>query len=231
MRHTCAAAVILGVLLLAGTGAAQTSDLPPGEANVIDVDWLERDEGTTFWVTLYKDTEGREGEADWWQLEQLDGTVIARYDIASQPSPQFTTNDTFTVPEGVRYIVVRGHDSFYLYGGRAIVVDLGGGGTAQYDQGADEDDLSSPSSGSSDGEDPGGGGGVGGNGTDDDPLVPTDPEQFDETQENDTDGQLANETWTPPFDGERVPLLPVAAVGRVVVVAGIVAWWRRRDRS
>lgn len=227
--------LLAGVLLLAGAAAAQQGDLDPEEANVIDVDWLEQENDTMFWVTLYKDTEGYAGAADWWQLEQLDGTSIGRHTIASQPTPQFTTNETFTVPDGVRYIVVRGHDSQYGYGGRAIVVDLGGGGTQQYDQGSDGDDLSASDGSGGTGEDGtggGGGGGIGGGNDTDGGLVPRDPEQFDREQENDTEQGPGDGVPSGIDDetGPRVPAWVIALLG-VLAAAGAVLAWRLRDHS
>jgi hypothetical protein len=106
------------------------------EANVVDVAFEEQDETYTFDVTLHHDDDGEEGYANWWQIEDLDGTRLGRRDLSHAHSQQpFTRSETVEIPAEVTCVVVRGHDQTHEYGGRAVVIDLDSGASRAVEQG------------------------------------------------------------------------------------------------
>ena len=119
------------------------TDLDLREANVTDVE-IERSDGSyRFSVTLYHDDDGEEGYADWWQVESLDGDQLGRRDLAHPHSTDpFTRSETVEVPDDIDCVVVRGHDQTHEYGGRAMLVTLGGSATRGMEQGPDPDSFS-----------------------------------------------------------------------------------------
>jgi len=122
-----------------GSRTATGGGLDRREANVVGVDFRATDGAYDVAVTLDHDDEGEEGYANWWQVERLDGTLLARRDLAHPHARQpFTRSRTVDVPEGVTCLVVRGHDQTHGYGGRAMLVDPETGATAAIDQGSEK---------------------------------------------------------------------------------------------
>lgn len=116
---------------------ASIDDLDLREANVVEVS-LDEENGTyTFDVTLYHDDDGEDGYANWWQLEQLDGTRLGRRELSHAHSEQpFTRSETIEIPEDVTCVVVRGHDQTHGYGGVAALFDLESKARRLFDQGS-----------------------------------------------------------------------------------------------
>jgi hypothetical protein len=116
--------------------ASGDTDLDLREANVVDVAFEGSGGSYRFDVTLYHDDDGESGYADWWQVETLDGEQLGRRTLLhAHSTAPFTRSETVSVPEGVRYVVVRGHDQTHGYGGQATVVDLETGATEPVRQG------------------------------------------------------------------------------------------------
>lgn len=110
--------------LLIGTSAHAFA----GEADVIDV--KVRGSGTEFRfsVTVKHADTGWDHYADGWEVVGEDGTIYGKRilhhpHVEEQP---FTRNGNATVPEGVKTVIVRAHDSVDGYGGKEIKVDLPG---------------------------------------------------------------------------------------------------------
>ena len=115
-----------------------SSELDLSEANVVGVEFEERDGAQQFDVTLHHDDDGEDGYANWWQVERLDGTRLGRRDLSHPHSEQpFTRSATISVPESVDCVVVRGHDQTHGYGGQAMVVTPDSGATRAVSQGSD----------------------------------------------------------------------------------------------
>jgi len=115
---------ILSALLLLGTSIS----VQAGEADVIDV--RVRGEGTEFRfsVTVEHADTGWDHYADAWEVVGEDGTVygkrvLAHPHVDEQP---FTRSGNATIPEGVKTVIVRAHDSVDGYGGKEIKVDVPG---------------------------------------------------------------------------------------------------------
>jgi hypothetical protein len=118
------------------TAGQQSQELDLREANVVGVELTAQETSYTFDVTLHHDDDGEEGYADWWQVEQLDGTQLGRRELTHPHSQQpFTRSETIEVPSEVSCVVVRGHDQTHGYGGQAMIVTLDSGPTRAVDQG------------------------------------------------------------------------------------------------
>ena len=124
-------------------GDTVTGDLDLREANVVGVAFRTDDGEYEFDVTLHHDDDGEDGYADWWQVERLDGTRLARRDLAHPHSSEpFTRSTRVSVPEDVSCVVVRGHDQTHGYGGIAMVVNLDSGRIRESRQGAEKESFS-----------------------------------------------------------------------------------------
>jgi hypothetical protein len=116
-------------------GAAQ---LDLREANVVGVEFEQRDGSYRFDVTLHHDDDGEDGYADWWQVERRDGSRLGRRDLLHAHSRQpFTRLETIDVPDDAGCVVVRGHDQTHGYGGVAMLVALDSGAKRAVEQGPD----------------------------------------------------------------------------------------------
>lgn len=116
-----------------------TAELDLREANVVDVTFERQNGSYTFDVTLHHDDNGEDGYANWWQVEQRDGTRLGRRELLHAHSQQpFTRSETIEVPDEVTCLVVRGHDQTHEYGGLAAVVDLTATKTRLIDQGREK---------------------------------------------------------------------------------------------
>ena len=110
-------------------GDGSDAELDLREANVVSVNVDDSDGATEFIVELHHDDAGEAGYADWWQVEQLDGTQLGRRDLrhAHENEQPFERRETIDIPDGVNCVVVRGHDQTHGYGGQLIVVNLQSG--------------------------------------------------------------------------------------------------------
>ncbi len=113
------------------------------EANVVGVEFEPSGGSARFSVTLYHDDDGESGYADWWQVETLDGEQLGRRTLLhAHSTAPFTRSETVSLSEGIRYVVVRGHDQTHGYGGQAMVVDLDTGATEAVRQGTEPRNFS-----------------------------------------------------------------------------------------
>jgi len=123
---------------------AQDESLDLREANVIGAEFEKQNANIyNFDVTLYHDDDGEEGYADWWQVETLDGELLGRRDLTHAHGTQpFTRSHRITIPEGVLFVVIRGHDQTHGYGGQALVVNLETGAMEKVQQGSEPNNFS-----------------------------------------------------------------------------------------
>jgi len=122
--------------------ATADGDLDLREANVTAVS-LDCDGGECrFDVTLYHDDDGEEGYANWWQVETRDGGRLGRRDLLhAHGTRAFTRSAMVPIPDGVREVVVRGHDRTHGYGGQAMIVNVETDETTAVRQGSDPDSF------------------------------------------------------------------------------------------
>jgi len=97
------------------------------EADVIDVKAQCRDE-CVFYVTVAHHDEGWDHFANKWEVLTPAGDVIATRKllhphVGEQPFTRSLSN--IKIPEGVKKVVVRAHDSVHGYGGKTLEVDVG----------------------------------------------------------------------------------------------------------
>jgi hypothetical protein len=120
-------------------GDPSTDELDLREANVVDVAFESEGGMYTFDVTLHHDDDGEDGYANWWQVEQVDGTRLGRRDLAHAHSQQpFTRSETVEIPDDVSCVVVRGHDQTHEYGGVTAVIALDSGELQLIEQGSEK---------------------------------------------------------------------------------------------
>lgn len=120
-------AAVLGVILLS-LAALGTGIDDPYEANVIGVDYEQYGQEYAFWVTISDEDDGsNQSYPVWWTVETGEGDVIANHSI-QQPvnGIRVESEGTYTVPDDVRYLTVRGYDNVYGYGGESVEIDLEG---------------------------------------------------------------------------------------------------------
>jgi len=149
-RNLIAPLARIGLPLLAAMlcQAATAADLDLREANVTGVDAARAGADWRFSVTLFHDDDGEPGYANWWQVESLDGHRLGRRDLLHpHGTRRFTRSAVIHIPEGTRYVVVRGHDQSHGYGGQAAVVALPAASVELVRQGPDRRDLGSHADG------------------------------------------------------------------------------------
>ena len=109
------------------------------EANVVGVEFEKQDGTYDFEVALHHDDDGEDGYANWWQVEQPDGTQLGRRELRHPHSQQpFTRSETIEIRDSVDCVVVRGHDQTHEYGGVAATVNLASGAVRTIDQGSEK---------------------------------------------------------------------------------------------
>jgi hypothetical protein len=103
-------------------------DLYAGEADVLKVDVKKHKKNTyRFSVTvLHKDT-GWKHYADKWDISGEDGTIFGTRILHhphedEQPFTRSLSN--VVIPESVKTVIVRAHDSVHKYGGKVMKVEL-----------------------------------------------------------------------------------------------------------
>ena len=121
-RFVRALGIGLGCALLTA-GAAMG-----GQADVLDVK-IQREAGGSyhFEVTVRHADEGWEHYADRWEILAPDGSVLATRPLRHpHVDEQPVTRDLsgVRVPESIRRVTVRAHDSRHGFGGRQVAVDL-----------------------------------------------------------------------------------------------------------
>jgi hypothetical protein len=79
-----------------------------------------------FDVTLVHDDDGEAPQyADWWQVEDLSGTVLGTRNLTHAHSTQpFIRSATVDVPLSVGVVIIRGHDMLHGFGGQVIQLNL-----------------------------------------------------------------------------------------------------------
>jgi len=120
-----------------------SAELDLQEANVVSVEATAQQGSYEFTVGLRHDDAGEDGYADWWQIEQRDGTRLGRRDLLhSHPDEQpFERSETIDVPSDVDCVVVRGHDQTHGYGGQSVIFTLESGASRRVDQGSDPESF------------------------------------------------------------------------------------------
>ncbi|MDG5778441.1 hypothetical protein VB773_02525 [Haloarculaceae archaeon H-GB2-1] len=108
------------------------------EANVTGVEVERTDSAVRFDVTLYHDDDGEDGYANYWVVEDLDGSLLGTRKLThAHGTREFTRSKTISIPDDVTCVVVRGHDQTHQYGGQAMTVNLETGETRGVQQGTE----------------------------------------------------------------------------------------------
>ncbi len=111
--------IIYSLLLLSTAAAAN-------EADVINVKTKCYDE-CTFFVTLEHQDKGWDHYANRWEVLTLDGEVIATRTLLHphvNEQPFMRSLSHVKIPQGVKKVMLRAHDSVHGYGGKTLTVRI-----------------------------------------------------------------------------------------------------------
>ncbi len=99
-----------------------------GEADVTAVDVTRTGERTfQFHVTVSHSDEGWKHYADRWEIVAPDGSILGTrtlYHPHDDEQPFTRSLPGVRIPEGIRKVTIRAHDSVHEYGGKTTVVVL-----------------------------------------------------------------------------------------------------------
>lgn len=101
-----------------------------GEADVVDVKFDRNGATFTFHVTVAHGDTGWDHYADRWEVVGPDGTVLATRVLAHphvNEQPFTRSQSGIEIPQGIRSVTVRAHDSVDGYGGNEMIVELSDG--------------------------------------------------------------------------------------------------------
>ncbi|MBE9534085.1 MAG: hypothetical protein IMF03_03725 [Proteobacteria bacterium] len=99
-----------------------------GEADVLQVKVKRTGDNVYYFdVTVTHKDEGWDHYADKWDVVAPDGTILGTrtlYHPHVQEQPFTRSLSGVRIPEGVRRVTIRAHDSVHGYGGKVMTVDL-----------------------------------------------------------------------------------------------------------
>ena len=116
------------LLLLALSLFLFNSLLSAGEADVIKVDVKKDDKNSyNFSVTLSHEDAGCKHFANKWDIVTAEGIVLGTRTlyhphVKEQPFTRYLSG--IEIPDQIRTVFIRAHDSVHQYGGKTISVDL-----------------------------------------------------------------------------------------------------------
>jgi len=99
-----------------------------GEADVVHVQVIKTDESTyRFDVALRHADTGWDHYADKWEILTLDETVLGTRKLLhphvnEQPFTRSLSN--VRIPNDIKRVLVRAHDSVHAYGGQVLTIDI-----------------------------------------------------------------------------------------------------------
>ena len=99
-----------------------------GEADVVDVKAKQKNNGSySFKVSVQHEDEGWDHYANRWEVLSEDGTIIATR-VLHHPhvneQPFTRSMSGIEIPEDLKFVLVRAHDSQHEYGGKVFKVEL-----------------------------------------------------------------------------------------------------------
>lgn len=113
---------LLGILLTLAIPALA------GEVDVVDVEHkAQGDHSYRFDVTLKHADTGWDHYANRWEVLAPDGTILATRVLAHphvNEQPFTRSLSGVKIPQEVKQVEIRGHDSVHAYGGRTITVKI-----------------------------------------------------------------------------------------------------------
>ena len=99
-----------------------------GEADVTNVEVVKLGDGTyRFDVTVVHSDDGWDHYADKWDVVGPDNTVLGTrtlYHPHVEEQPFTRSLSGVEIPEGIKKVTIRAHDSLHEYGGKTITVIL-----------------------------------------------------------------------------------------------------------
>jgi hypothetical protein len=104
-----------------------TSILMAGEADVLNVSVQRSGDSYRFDVTVLHQDAGWKHYADKWDVVSDNGTVLATrvlYHPHVNEQPFTRSLSGVEIPEGVKSVTIRAHDSMHEYGGNTVAVEI-----------------------------------------------------------------------------------------------------------
>lgn len=124
MRRFSLSMALVSALALAGAAHA-------GEADVVDVKASQSSDGTwRFDVSVLHEDAGWDHYADKWAVFAPDGTMLGERILAhphDNEQPFTRSQSGIVIPDSVKKVFVRAHDSVHEWGGEEMVVEVNGG--------------------------------------------------------------------------------------------------------
>ena len=99
-----------------------------GEADVVHVQVIKTDESTyRFDVALRHADTGWDHYADKWEIVSPDGTILGTRKLLHphvNEQPFTRSLSGVNIPNNIRQVSIRAHDSVHAYGGRVVTLDI-----------------------------------------------------------------------------------------------------------
>lgn len=116
----------LSALAIAGAGSAIA-----GEADVVDVKATQASDGTwRFDVAVLHADDGWDHFANKWTVFAPDGTMLGERILAhphDNEQPFTRSQSGIVIPDSIKQVIVRAHDSVHEWGGKEMTVEVNGG--------------------------------------------------------------------------------------------------------
>lgn len=126
MKKTKLALVLASAFALAGTGVAYS-----GEADVVDVKATQSSDGSwRFDVAVLHADAGWDHYANKWAVFAPDGTMLGERVLAhphDNEQPFTRSQSGIVIPEDIKQVFVRAHDSVHEWGGKEMTIEVNGG--------------------------------------------------------------------------------------------------------
>lgn len=115
------------LLLLSALTSMNAATVSAGEADVVNVVVSNNGNSYRFDVTVMHQDAGWDHYADKWDVVGEDGTVFGTrvlYHPHVNEQPFTRSLSGVKIPEAVKAVTIRAHDSVHAYGGRTMTVEL-----------------------------------------------------------------------------------------------------------
>ena len=126
MKKTKLPVIVASVLAFAGTGIVYA-----GEADVVDVKATQSSDGSwRFDVAVLHADAGWDHYADKWAVFAPDGTMLGERVLAhphDNEQPFTRSQSGIIIPEDIKQVIVRAHDSVHEWGGKEMTIEVNGG--------------------------------------------------------------------------------------------------------
>ena len=118
--------LLASMLAFASTGIAHA-----GEADIVDVKATQSSDGSwRFDVAVLHADAGWDHYADKWAVFAPDGTMLGERVLAhphDNEQPFTRSQSGIVIPNDIKQVIVRAHDSVHEWGGKEMIIEVNGG--------------------------------------------------------------------------------------------------------